>query len=111
MSLPFDEESATKALLNTKQQAEEVLNVKLSGSEVLLFDKSYTDSQVPSGKITTQTDPVISGKVMALVGDILLTNYNDRTLAMPLKRYLGYPLEISYDITTIELEPEQMQLF
>lgn len=111
LSVPFDEASAKEQLLAAKQHIEAQLSVAFSGAEVQFFDKYYSSTKVPSGDIVQQTTPLISGTVQALVGDIVLTRYNDRVLALPLKPYIGYPIEISDQITPLDLEPQQMQLF
>lgn len=111
LAMPLNEASAKEQLLATRQRIEESLSIPLSGAEVAFFDKHYSTTKVPSGAIMQQATPIISGTVQALVGDILLTRYDDRTLALPLKPYVGYPIEISDQITPLDLEPQQMQLF
>lgn len=107
----FNENTAKEQLLAAKQNAEEVLGVTFSGNDILLFDRFYTTSNVPFGDMTQMMEPRISGAVEALVGDILITRYDDRLLALPLKQFTGYQIELGDTITSLDLAPQQMQLF
>lgn len=111
LSQPFDETLAHEQLLATKQRCEQELAVSFSGEEVLFFDRFYGRDTFPSGEITSMTDSKISGQVEAMVGDILITRYDDRRLALPLKQFLGYPVEITDELLPLDLDPQQMQLF
>jgi hypothetical protein len=108
---PFDNTSAEEQLLAVKQRAEETLAVNFSGQEVLFFDSFYTGSTLAPGDITPLTQPAISGRVEALIADILITNYDGRKLALPLKQYIGYPAEVTDTLIPLDLDPQQMQLF
>jgi len=107
----FDKEETEQHLLATKQHIEEALSVRFSSRNTLFFDAFYTNESVPSGEITVLADPCISGKAVALVGDILITEYIGRTLALPLKQFIGYRAEFTDKILPLKLEPQQMQLF
>lgn len=111
LSKPFNNTQAEEQLLSTKQYIEETLNVSFSGKEVLHFDSYYSQGTLSISSITPLSDPVISGNVEALIGDILITRYEDRQLALPLKQFIGYPIELSDTIFPLDLEPQQLQLF
>ncbi len=111
LALPFSEPVAEEQLLATKQTIEEMLSVTLSGEDVLFFDTFYAGGAIPAGEITVPPSPAITGKVEALIGDILLTNYDGRRLGLPLKQYIGYPVDITDEIMTLDLDPQQLQLF
>ena len=108
---PFRQAHAAKELLVTKQGIENEQAVSFSGSEVLFFDEYYAQSPIVPGTITPLTSPAVSGTVVALVGDILMTHYDDRRLALPLKQYIGYPVEVTSEPLQLDLKPQQMQLF
>lgn len=108
---PLGEELAREQLMATKQRIEEATGTTFSGAEVLLFDAHYSDGAFPTGKVTALSEPCISGTAKAVIGDILITSYDDRLLALPLKQFTGYPVEIRDTITPIDLAPQQMQLF
>lgn len=108
---PFEPEVAHQHLLTAKERLEAEMSVSFSGSNPELFDDFYGLSAGSQGEITPMREAKISGAVEALVGDILITQYDGRRLALPLKQYTGYPLEILDDIAPLDLEPQQMQLF
>jgi hypothetical protein len=111
LSVPFSESTAREHLLATKQTIEQTLSISLSGGEVLFFDQFYAGSAISPAEITAPPTPTISGNVMALIGDILLTNYDGRRLGLPLKQYIGYPVDITDEIIPLDLDPQQLQLF
>lgn len=111
LSVPFSEPTAREQLLTTKHTIEQAFSISLSGGDVLFFDTFYAGGAISPGEITLPPTPTISGNVTALIGDILLTDYDGRRLGMPLKQYIGYPVDITNDITKLDLDPQQLQLF
>lgn len=111
LSIPFSESAAGEQLLAAKQTIEQTLAISLPGSEVLFFDTFYAGSAISPEAVTLPLTPAISGNVTALIGDILLTNYDGRTLGLPLKQYIGYHVDITDDIIHLDLDPQQLQLF
>lgn len=108
---PFSETTARQHLADTKLRIEQALGIAFSGNDTLLFDTSYGAETLSTSPITPITDSKISGTVQAIIGDILITRYDDRLIALPLKQYIGYSVELTDDITPLDLEPQQMQLF
>lgn len=111
LNIPFDSTRAEEQILATKQRIEETLSVAFSGKEIVQLNKYYSKDALPQASITPLNNPLISGSIQALIGDILITEYDNRLLALPLKQYIGYPVEITATILPLELEPQQMQLF
>lgn len=112
LAIPVDTTTASTQLLAAKQRIESALAVSFSGDTILLFDQFYTQNgTLPAGPISPQKNPLISGRTEAVVGDILITQYEHRRLALPLRQYTGYPVAISDDITPLDFEPEQLGLF
>jgi hypothetical protein len=107
---PFDETTATDQLLGAKQRIQELLGTSFTGTDIQLFDRFYTQRGLFTGPITPLTDSKISGLAEALIGDILITRYDDRLLALPLKQYIGYPIALSEEMMQLDLAPQQMQL-
>ncbi len=112
LNKPYSPDTATEDLLTTKQHIEQSLSVTFSGSEVLHFDEVYSSSKILNlQEITALSGPEISGTVEAFIGDILIARYENRRVALPLKQYIGYPVEISDGLRPLDLEPQQMMLF
>lgn len=108
---PFDETAAQKQLLATKQRIEQALSISFSGEEVLFFDTYYMHEALSTSGVTPLTDAKIAGKAKTIIGDILITQYDERELALPLRQFIGYPVEIIDEIIPLNLNPQQMQLF
>lgn len=112
LNKPIVPETAIHQLLDTKVAIEKSIGVTFTGSDVLLLDTFYTDKgALPTGEITPLTTPKISGTIKALVGDILIAEYEDRIVALPIKQYIGYTITISDEILPLDLDPQQMMLF
>lgn len=111
LNKPFNETLAREQLLNIKQHIETTLDITLPGDEVHFFDTFYAQTEVSSAEITPLPNPTISGTVTAMVGDILITQYEDHRLALALKHYIGYPVEMTSELIPLSLGPQQMQLF
>ncbi len=111
LATPFDVNIAKQQLTSAKEYIEQSLSVTFNSTDVLLFDAYYSQNTIITDDLTPLANPQISGYVEALIGDILVTQYEDRRLALPLKQYFGYPIELSDAITALDLEPQQMQLF
>lgn len=110
----FDPSLAEKALLDTKQNIENKLNIQFSNTQFMILNQHYMSEPLTrqiNRPITPVASTSISGLVKAIVGDILVTEYDNRLLALPLKPYFGYPIEMSNQLIKLDLEPEQMQLF
>lgn len=107
----IDEQNAKEQLLASKARAEEACGVTFSGKDTLFFDPFYTRSSIPHGDITALTEPTITGRVQALVGDILITEYEDSFLTLPLKQFVGYPVDFKEELISLDLGPKQLQLF
>ena len=112
LNKPIVPETVVHQLLDTKAAIEKSIGVTFTGSDVLLLDTFYTDKgALPASEITPLTTPKISGTIKALVGDILIAEYEDRIVALPIKQYIGYTITISDEILPLNLDPQQMMLF
>ena len=110
LNKPFNAQHAAEQLLANRNRIENEVSMSAANNEVLLLDTHYGNVATVRD-ITPAATPEISGLVEAVVGDILLTLYDDRYLALPLKQYIGYPVEVTDGTITLDLEPQQMQLF
>ncbi|WP_299336667.1 hypothetical protein [uncultured Psychroserpens sp.] len=54
---------------------------------------------------------IISGKVIALYGSILVLENNGLQYMVSLKKLIGHKIRISNDIQSINFEPKQISLF
>ena len=111
LELPRSDHLAKKELLAAKHTIEQSLKITFASNEILHFTDHYHASQQRVTSFTTLVQPPISGHVIAVVGDIMFTQYNDRFVALALKRYTGYPATFEATIQPLDLPAEQVSLF
>lgn len=116
----FENSKAETALQNAKNQIEASLGAKFDNAEVQFFDKFYSKTgEIASGEIINATDCeqnsgekiTFSGKLKAQVGYIWLAEQQGEVLAIPLRKFVGYPVKLSPNLTSIELPERQSSLF
>jgi Protein of unknown function (DUF2797). len=104
-------EGAREKLLSEKTRIEKEVKVEFSGNEVMNLDEHYgnTSNLAELNDITDKE--VISGEMVACVGSLLIVRNEDNLLTLPIKKFIGYGVDISSAIEKIELPPKQFSLF
>ncbi|MDO4684466.1 MAG: DUF2797 domain-containing protein [Candidatus Saccharibacteria bacterium] len=110
LAYPVTEADAERHLHTALATINRELSLSFTNPTIQSLTQHYTTTTVPH-QFTVRNEPTISGTVTAIVGDIIFTNYDDRTLALPLGRYTGYPLTITQTLTELDLPAEQISLF
>lgn len=114
---PYSFEQANKQLLDAKRKIEADINVKFDENQVLSLDKFYSEDQIPNDNILSVCDfsssdkTIFSGELIAQIGYILLAKQQDENLVIPVKKFTGYRVKISDNLTEIELPERQVSLF
>jgi len=105
-------ENGVKELLECKQIIEELLDKQFKNSPPQHFDSIYFPHEIPSlkGAIDCTGQNRISGKVLGMIGSLLFCTYNDTTLYLPLKKYIGYRVIFSNQRKELQLPAQQMSL-
>lgn len=100
-------------LTATHKRAEAATGVTFTAGEVLHFDHRFFPSGVPdfSHLVITTEQALISGQVTGVLGSILFAAQQGTLLALPLKRFVGYPVHISETESPLDLPQQQMSLF
>lgn len=115
LSRDYDESQAKLKLYDAKQTVESNLNTKFENSEYINLDLKFFASKFDKSKLKNVIDVTsknqITGKIVGVLGSILLCEYNEELLALPLKKFTGYPIEITNSIGKIELDAQQSSLF
>jgi uncharacterized protein DUF2797 len=113
LGLVYDSSQAATELIEVRQRIERVLSKAFSQSDVLSLDTHYFPDAQPKlhEAIETSEQHLLSGKVVGMVGCLLLCEQQDTPLFLPLKKYTGYTVAISYDETHIPLPARQISLF
>ncbi|MFI5212491.1 MAG: DUF2797 domain-containing protein [Candidatus Saccharimonadales bacterium] len=110
---PYDVTVAATTLLTMRQTIEANLAVTFAHNDVLTFDKMYFPDGLPdltqAYDLTDQAQ--ISGIVTGMLGSLLFTRQQDQVLFLPLKKYIGYRMTITYNQTMIALPARQIALF
>ena len=111
LAQPYDQNTAQKSLLQALVNFESSLKTKFNAKDPIHFDEYYQINDSLPANFTELKNPMISGKSVAIIGDILFMQHNDRHVALPLKRFTGYKVSVTSTIAPLELPAEQVSLF
>lgn len=100
-------------LLATRQRIEETLGAKFSKNNPIALDPLYFPNGLPhlSESFDCSKQNIISGKVIGMLGSLLFCDYNDTSVFLPLKKYVGYNVALSYGESPLTLPARQTSLF
>lgn len=108
---PHTQDEAEASLRSTLETIEAALKTRFTPESIIHLDTYYSPEATVPTDFTTLTEPLVSGSARAVVGDIIFMEHNDRTVALPLKRYTGYTITLDDSITPLDLPAEQVSLF
>ncbi len=110
---PYDHEEGKKELNKVKAQIEEALKVTFTGSDIKNLDPLFFPEGIPqlSDSFCSSDQQILSGRVIGSLGTLLFCHYNDTPVYMPLKKYVGYTIELRHTQTPFELPARQASLF
>lgn len=108
---PYSEAAAKQALVQACEHINQQLGVAFTADTFVSFMPHYTQQDTIPHTITTLTEPRISGTLHAIIGDIAIAQHADRSVALPLKQFTGYPVVIDEHIAPLDLPAEQVSLF
>jgi hypothetical protein len=105
--------TGTAELADTKQMIEQTLGTLFSGDQIITFDDYYFPAGLPdlTNHYDTSEHAMISGKTIGMLGSLLFCQQQDTPIFLPLKKFIGYPVILSYDETAVQLPPCQTSLF
>jgi hypothetical protein len=110
---PYDEVMVAAALTRAKKQIEIDITKTFDNSYPLSLDHQFFPDGLPSIKDSFEitNPPVLSGKVVGMLGSLLFCTQQDAVFFMPLKKYVGYKLLFSHDEVPMSLPIRQTSLF
>jgi len=113
LKTPLEPKAALDEINDLRQQAEKTLGVAFENAELIEADKFYLHqpSLDVSSAVNLTDTPKVAGQVVASVGPIIITDYQNNLLAYNLKRFVGYRAKKATEPIEIELPSEQMTLF
>ena len=107
----YDSALAEQILRQTIKQITEQLGVDFDNNELLDLSPHMFAIESIDNDLTEITEPMIAGYFVGLVGSMLVMQQNDRFIFLPLKKYIGYDMNISRTVEQIDLAPVQASLF
>lgn len=113
LSQPHDATAAEKKLHETRTHLEELLKVDFARNNSFHPDVIYFPEGLPrlENAHNCIDNHFVSGKAIGMLGSLLFCLHQDTSVFLPLKKYVGYRLTLSYDETPIELPLRQTSLF
>jgi len=109
----YDNSKARNELLATKERIEKTIGKTFSQTEVQAFDSVYFPKGSPKLEDAFNTSDLnmISGKSIGMLGSFLFCLQQDTPVFLSLKKYIGYPVTLSFAETNIALPAQQMSFF
>ncbi len=111
----FDPEEAKKSLYAALENVEQKLGHKFENQKFLnLFDYYFAsdfDKEKLKNVIDVSEQNKITGKIIGLYGSILLCQYQEDVLALPVKKFVGFNFKKQDETTEIDLPTQQFSLF
>lgn len=105
--------NAAKELATTRTRIETTLGKSFSQNELHHLDDTFFPSARPnlSDAFETSHLDMVSGQAIGMLGCLLFCSQQDNSVFLPLKKYTGYRMTLSYNQTDIELPARQISLF
>ena len=109
----YDHAEGAAELLKTKQTIEDTLKVTFSPNEVMNLDPLFFPDGTPNlaESFCTSEQNALSGRVIGSLGTLLFCHHQETPFFLPLKKYVGYTIELSHDETPLTLPARQASLF
>lgn len=113
----FDFSKASKKLLDSKAKIEKALNVSFEKNNPISFDDFF--GKIPATEMISVQDCtentcekiIFSGILKAQVGYILIAEQQGEFITIPLRKFTGYKIKLSNEISTLTLPERQASLF
>lgn len=109
----YDTKAAETELRTTRAKIESILNLTFEKNNVMTFNHVYFPNEAPT--LTNVHDcgshNLISGYTTGMLGTLLFCTQQNTPLFLPLKKYVGYRVDLSYEESPISLPAQQTSLF
>lgn len=105
--------TAEKDLYVAYQQVKTITSATFPDATFHHFDDLFFPSRMPDFGDAFETTHLhsVSGKATGMLGSLLFCQQQGTSVFLPLKKYIGYPVVLSYEETPIELPARQISLF
>lgn len=110
---PYDIDAAQNELTTTKERVEKALSKTFNQAQIRTFDDIYFPNTMPRLEEAFDASDLDmnSGLIIGMLGSFLFCQQQDTPIFIPLKKYLGHPITLSYAQTDIVLPAKQMSFF
>lgn len=109
----YDRVAGSNELTSMQTNITHALDTQFSDNAVMTFDSNYFPAGLPN--LTNSFDTTglgcISGKAIGMLGSLLFCSQQDESIFLALKKFVGYPITLSYDETPLSLPARQISLF
>lgn len=109
----YDHTEGAAELLKTKETIEDTLKVAFTANEVMNLDPLFFPDGTPNlaESFCTSEQHALSGRVIGSLGTLLFCSHQETPVFLPLKKYVGYHIELSHGETPLTLPARQASLF
>ena len=113
LSQSYNQADAHAELQSVRTNVELALKTSFSEGAPRSFDDIYFPSDTPdlSQSFDTSNHSGISGHITGMLGPLLFSTQDDTPLFLPIKKYTGYNVTLSYTPFDIPLPSQQMSFF
>lgn len=115
LETPYTDAQAETLLGEAVKKVEAALGIAFSNARVMHFNTQFFPHFMPNLADTFDCSEkqMISGKAVGMLGSLLFFKQSDQDtlLFLPLKKFIGYSLALSYNETRINLPARQASLF
>lgn len=110
---PYDHTQAEQELTRMQQRIEASIDRSFDTPVILSFDNRYFPTGIPDVRhaLSMEKDHYLSGKGAGLLGSILFCTQGNTVIYLPLKKYVGYRFNLTYDQIEITAPAQQISLF
>lgn len=108
-----DPGTAAATLMAVKTAIEDILKVSFAGTSAQHFTNLYFPNKQPnlSNTYDCSIDHTVSGKVIGMIGSVLICWQQDTSVFLPLKKYVGFRTILTLEEVPLELPAQQISLF
>lgn len=115
LSHEYNENQAKDCLFSAKAAVEKALATEFNSAKWLNLDAHYYEADFDKQRLANLVDlsgsNKITGRIVGLAGSTLLCDYQQSIIALPLKKFTGYPLIMRNQTGEITLPDQQFSLF
>lgn len=113
LEMPYDHKKGEDELRQTRSHIEEQLHVMFADNAVHNLDTHFFPTTQPdlAQSFCSMDQHILTGECTGMLGSLLFCNYKDTPVYLPLKKFIGYRVEITDTELSLDLPARQISLF